>query len=58
MALDLGLLHQPPYRPPIRAKLGRDIGQQPLPPDQPIFQIRPDLREAQLGYPPGDPLLA
>ena len=41
----------------MRAKLGGDIAQQPLPPDEPIFQVRPDRREAKLDDPLGDPLL-
>jgi len=41
----------------MRAELGGDIGQQPLPPDQPIFQVRTDRREPKLDHPTGDPLL-
>ncbi len=57
LPLDPGLLHQPPHCPPVRGKLGGDIGQQPLPPDEPIFQIRPHVDEAKLGHPRRDPLL-
>jgi len=41
----------------MRAKLGGDIGQQPLPPDQPISQVGPDVCEAKLGHPTSDPFL-
>ena len=41
----------------MRAKLGGDIGQQPLPPDEPILQVGPHVGEPELDHPCGDPLL-
>ncbi len=52
------LFHQPPHRDSVRAQLGSDLGQPPLLLDEPIGQVRPHLREAKLGDPPGDPLVS
>ena len=41
----------------MRGELGGDIGQQPLPLEQPILQVRPHGCEAELANPRGDPLL-
>jgi hypothetical protein len=50
-------VHQPPDRPTIRGKLRCDIGQQPLPLEEPIGQIGTRIWEAKLRHPRGDPLL-
>jgi hypothetical protein len=41
----------------MRAKLRGDIVQQPLPLDDPIGQVRPNVCEPKLDHPGGDPLL-
>jgi len=42
---------------PSVGKLGGDFGQQPFSLDQPVLEVRPDLREPERGHPRGDPLL-
>jgi hypothetical protein len=54
---DPGPLHQPPHRAPACGQLGGDLGQQPLPLDNPIDQVRPHVDEAERGHPRSDPLL-
>jgi len=41
----------------MRGKLGGDLGQQPLLPDQPVGQVGPHVGEAEFDDPLGDPLL-
>src|SRR6266536_1185366 len=57
VTLNACLLHQAPHRGAMRAQLGGDLGQQPLPSDQAVLQVGPHVGEPQPGHPRGDPLL-
>lgn len=49
-------LHQAAHRVPVRVQFGGDIGQQPLPPDQPVLRVGPRVGEAEFDDQRGDPL--
>lgn len=50
-------LHQSPYGHPVGAELGGHLGHRPSRYQQPISQLRPQVGEAELGGPSGEPLV-
>ena len=54
-APDAVLVHQPPHRPTVGAELGGTSARSPSPHQQPISQAHPQVGEAELGGPRGEP---
>jgi len=51
------LVHESPHCLAVGAELDSDLGQRPRPRDGPVGQIHPEVGEAELGRPSGEPLV-